>query len=170
MPVILTPAAPSTNTVPKAELYTYYGQKPRRKQLGNDDYSWWNNGAKPHELKFTAAFLDPLTGEVFFSGRFGDPKCYQTEKAINNEGKEVEVVWFTTKKLAEHGAAARCYDCLRYREALQQGSHAVQALARLGSDTPYTGEQAPGMPPVPPAVAEKLFNNKNKARDFLAGM
>ncbi|CAB9510989.1 expressed unknown protein [Seminavis robusta] len=170
-PTVQQQQAPSSHaTVPKHELYTFFGRKPRRKQLSNDDYMWWNNGAKPHELRFTAVFQDPLTGEVFHSGKYGDHKFYDVVKGTSLEGKEIEMVWYTKKNLAEHGAAARCVDCLRYRDALKEGSQAVQALTLVGTSTPYTQEQAPGTPPVPHDILEKLTTSQKRIQDFLAGM
>ena len=157
------PPSTGPSKAPKADLYSYFDQKPRRVLLGNDDYTWWNDGAMPHLLKFTAAFQNPITGEVFFSGRYGDPKFYQTEVVTShNDQEQVEIVWYTTKKLAADGAAARCIDCLRYREALQYGSGDIHALTRLGEDEPYTQDLAPDMPPVPPEVAQKFNHNRNK--------
>lgn len=138
---------------PKAELYQFYGRKPRRQQLSNEDYLVWNNGGKPHELKFTCIFHCPLTGECFPAGRFGDPRFYVVEQMRNHAGQTVEVIWYTKKTLAEHGAACRTMDCLQYREALNTGQIVPNPL---GSDKAYTRDVAPDLPPVPPAVAQKI--------------
>jgi len=68
----------------------------------------------PHILKFTSVFTCPVTGERFRSGRYGDAKYYSVVK--EEEGSGVDVVWYSKKMMAEHGAAARALDCLALRE------------------------------------------------------
>ena len=155
-------------TAPKSALYQFYGKKPRRKQLSNDDYLVWNNGGRPHELKFTAIFHCPLTGECFPSGRHGDPRFYVVEKMINHRGQEVEVVWYTKKSLAERGAACKVLDCLKYREALLEGQDATHVV-RLGADAPYTRAQAPDLPPVPPMIGQKIEELNQRMAGFVQG-
>lgn len=165
-PVTATQAAPPA--VPKAILYQFYGKKPRRKQLSNDDYFAWNNGGKPHELKFTAIFQCPLTGECFPSGRYGDPRFYEVKVVQNNYGADVEQLWYTKKAFAEHGAAARCHDCLLYREALVQGDHVVNSLVRMGTDPPYVKDDSRPMPAMPNLVAEKIKENSDSLKAVMA--
>lgn len=161
VPAAAPQAAPAA--VPKAILYQFFGKKPRRKQLSNEDYFAWNNGGRPHELKFTAIFQCPLTGECFASAPYGDPKYYQVTTVTNNQGQVVPMVWYTKKAFAEHGAAAKCYDCLLYREALMEGDHALQTLPPLiCSDPPYTQSDAPHLPLMPNLIAEKIRTNRER--------
>lgn len=163
VPTAAAAAPPAPGAVPKAILYQFYGKKPRRKQLSNEDYFAWNNGGRPHELKFTAIFQCPLTGECFSSAPYGDPKYYQMTNVTNNQGQVVPMVWYTKKAFAEHGAAAKCYDCLLYREALMEGDHAVQTLPpMICSDPPYTQSNAPSLPLMPNLIAEKIRTNRER--------
>ena len=159
----------TTAQAPKAALYQFYGRKPRRKQLSNDDYLVWNNGGRPHELKFTAIFHCPLTGELFPAARHGDPKYYVSESMMNHLGQKVEVVWYTKKSLAEHGAACRVLDCLNYREAVQTGND-PQTIVYMGDDAPYMRTQAPDLPPVPPLVGAKIEENNRRVEVLRGGM
>ena len=151
----------SHNAAPKAALYTYYGKKPRRKQLNNDDYICWSNQGRPHELKFTAVFVCPISGEVFPSGRAGDPRFYVAEVDPNPYGFGAETIWYTKKVLAEHGAAARCLDCLVFREAMQGpgGAEAALKLERVAAEPPYLASEAPHLPPIPPTTKEQIQEN-----------
>lgn len=94
---LANPAGP-----PKACLHIWYGQK--RDHTLKKDFVCWDNGAKPHELKFTGAFCCPLTGEIFLSGTYG--------AHVKDENG---IVWYNKKTGAEHGAASRAYDCQTYR-------------------------------------------------------
>ena len=168
-PMSVIPSAPTTappissterNTIPKAALYTYYGKKPRRTQIGNDDYFSWNNGGKPHEIKYTAIFQCPITGECFPSGRWGESNTYISRTIRNGRGEDAEMIWFSKKTTAEHAAAAKCYDCLMYRQALQDGQDPKSlVMHRLSTDDPYTLPNAPPLPPVPADVERKISDN-----------
>jgi hypothetical protein len=109
---------------PKSELYTLYGKDPYRRVLGAGDYITWNDNGPPHTMRFTSVFVCPVTGEAFKSGGYG--KTYEWKDSF---------CWFTSKKLAEHGAAARAYDCLSYRRAPPGLPHYY-----LGDEEPYTRE------------------------------
>ena len=153
----------------KAALYQLYGRKPRRKQLSNDDYLVWNNGGRPHELKFTAIFHCPLTGELFPAARYGDPKYYIVEHTMNHLGQRVEIVWYTKKSLAEHGAACKVLDCLNYREAVLTGNDPKQ-IVYMGDDAPCSRAQAPDLPPVPPLVGAKIEENNRRVAELRGSM
>jgi len=149
---------------PKDALYAFYGKKPRGKQLSNEDYIVWNNNAAPHELRFTAIFHCPLTGECFPAGAYGDSSLYNIEITTNHQGKQVEVVWYTKKSLAEHGASCRVLDCMEYRDALVAGNDvdpAAVAAARRCASAPYTRREAPNLPPIPAALKDKI-DERNK--------
>ena len=110
---------------PKAELYSMYGKDRFRKALCAADYITWNNNGPPHNMRFTSVFVCPITGETFASGSYG------TEKTPQYEWKD-EFCWYPTKKLAEHAAAARAYDCLSFRNV-----PAGQSYYYIGNDEPY---------------------------------
>jgi len=119
-----------TAGVPKAALHSVYGRPPRRKVISQDDYHTWHDGGPPHQLKFTSIFCCPATGECFPSGRYGSTALHQVD--------ERGTVWYTKKALAEHGAAARAFDCLSLRDC------AVGMVPELiGDDTPYIADQSP---------------------------
>jgi hypothetical protein len=129
-----TPIYPTTTYgVPKNALHALYSQPPRRKILDKVDFIAWNDGGPPHKLRFTAVFVCPLTGEVFPSGRYGDPQYY----TVAPDG----VVWYTKKTLAEHGAAARAWDCWAWRDCPPH----LDAPA-IGQDPPYPASQPMPLP------------------------
>ena len=143
-----------TAGVPKARLNSWYGEAPRRQQLGKEWFVSWANGAQPHQLRFSCVFVCPLTAEIFPAGRYGQDTGHSVDG--NN------VVWYTQKKQAEHGAAARAYDCFSYR---QHYGTDIQAT-RLGLETPYLSQQGaaslqlewtpPVLPQWPPDVDAKI--------------
>ena len=137
----------------------------------------------PHQLKFTSVFVCPLSGELFFSGEYGDSKHYTVK-----EEQGAKVVWYgesihpfrklhhdvsfsfshvgTAKKtLAEHGAAARAYDCHSHRQHFGTTMRSVH----LGWEAPYlTHDLAlelhqPAAPPHPrsmPPHVERLVQEQ----------
>eukprot|EP00540_Astrosyne_radiata_P003623 CAMPEP_0116823888 /NCGR_PEP_ID=MMETSP0418-20121206/1091_1 /TAXON_ID=1158023 /ORGANISM="Astrosyne radiata, Strain 13vi08-1A" /LENGTH=485 /DNA_ID=CAMNT_0004452197 /DNA_START=154 /DNA_END=1611 /DNA_ORIENTATION=+ len=150
-----------TMHVPKAALAAWYNQKPRNHQLSKDCYISWNDGGLPHQLKFTSIFVCPLTGEIFCSGRHGSGSATNNYTTTTDEQTGATIVWYSKKTLAEHGAAARAYDCFSYRQHFGTGIRSVH----IGSETPYLPlEQAralqqplpPPLPTVPPEAMEKL--------------
>jgi hypothetical protein len=135
-----TPTLPKpavSGVVPKAALYVFYGKKPRRVQLSGNAYVTWDNQLQTHEVKYTSAFICPITKEVFLSGHYGD--AYKKDGCL---------VWYTKKALAEHAAAARALDCWNWREPTGNSGE------RLGQDDPYLKGQAPIDPStqLPPSV------------------
>jgi hypothetical protein len=130
--------------IPKAALYVFYGKRPRRTQLSNSNYHTWDNGAKPHELKFTSLFVCPVTKERFAAGRYGDEGKY---KVVNDIYTLAQVVWFSKKTLAEHGAAARAFDCLNFRDGSSQ---------RFGDEVPFLVGQGPKLPSIPEKIKQEL--------------
>jgi hypothetical protein len=158
-----------TSGVPKAALHSVYGRPPRRKVISQENYHTWHNSGPPHLLKFTSIFCCPLTGECFASGRYGDPKFYyQHASATNSSGSFV--TWYNKKALAEHGAAARAFDCIAYRECAAAGNEGMDMIPEtLGADAPYAYEQSPPLVASVPdnirqAIREAqqgIFNNSN---------
>jgi hypothetical protein len=84
-----------------------------------------------------------MSGEAFGSGRYGDEKHYNTN---NNNNPNSSIVWYKRKALAEHGAAARAFDCLVFREGRAAGipgsTMAAWAAFRIGKDEPYMASAA----------------------------
>ena len=186
-----------TMGVPKSALSAWYNQKPRHCQLSKDCFISWNNGGLAHQLKFTSVFVCPLTGEIFASGRYGETVEYKTSMDEGNGAEIVwyseypivcvgriplvscfvanapgllDVPTHTdTKKLAEHGAASRAYDCFSYRQYFGTGMNSVH----LGTEQPYLPkEQAqrlnqpgpPQLPTLPPNVENKVQHLLQKVR------
>ena len=81
-----------TMGVPKAALNDWYMQKPRSWQCSNDQYITWSDGGMPHQMKFTCAFVCPLSGEVFLSGEYGNAKHYTVQHdAVHG----IKMVWYS---------------------------------------------------------------------------
>ena len=143
---------------PKSELYAHYGKDPYRRVLGGSDYVTWNDNGPPHDLRFTSIFICPLTGEPFKSGRYG-----QDNKPPMGTYRNDDFCWHTSKKLAEHGAAARAYDCLSYRAA-QPG----KPYYYLGNEEPYGREQRRPLSPtgIPPHAWKQIVDAQARAPQF----
>jgi hypothetical protein len=94
-PFLGQPLLPSlTMGVPKAALQGWYGQRPERFQVSKDQYVSWNDGGRPHELKFTCLFVCPLTAEVFSSGRYGSNSDLFVVRA-DEEATGADVIWYS---------------------------------------------------------------------------
>jgi hypothetical protein len=129
-----------TSSVPKAALHSVYGRPPRRKVISQENYYTWHDSGPPHLLKFTSIFCCPLTGECFASGRYGDPAFYYQHSSTSASGSSAFITWYNKKALAEHGAAARAFDCIASRENVGD-----EGIETLGTDRPYPYEQSPHM-------------------------
>jgi len=142
--------------VPKAALNVWYMQKPRSFQCSKDQYICWSDGGRAHETKFTCVFVCPLSGELFFSGEYGDSKYYTT---VIDEGG-AKVVWYVKKAFAEHGAASRAYDCHSYRQYFGTELKSVH----LGWETPYLSRAVclemnqPKPPPYPTGLNPDILD------------
>lgn len=119
----------SPDVIPKKELYLMYGKKPFKVQLKSSDYVTWDNGKSGQELRFSSAFLCPVTHEIFLAGRYLETPCEQCNG----------LTWYTRKNMAEHAAAARAIDCWHKRE----GKHHKK---RLSPDSPYHPGDVPALP------------------------
>jgi len=90
------PFLPSCLDSPKNALTMWYGQRfknfPQFKT--NDCFTTWNDGGKPHELKFTSIFTCPVTGEHFASGRYGKERDVYV--VIKDANTSQDVFWFRT--------------------------------------------------------------------------
>lgn len=118
----------ATDVVPKQELFFFYQKWPRKVHLKGTDYLTWGNEKPVQDLLYSSAFVCPITKEIFLAGRYGDT-CVQ----------QGGLAWYSTKKVAEHAAAARAWDCWNVRE----GRHHEK---QLSLETPYTKEDAPELP------------------------
>ncbi|KAI2497719.1 hypothetical protein MHU86_16761 [Fragilaria crotonensis] len=167
-----------TTGVPKAALSGWYGQKPRSHQLSKLQYVCWHDGGMPHKLQFSCVFVCPLTGECFASGRYGaDPKAYHVEEdstSRHGDGGPAGgtgggvIVWYKKKANAEHGAAARAYDCFSYRHYFATSTRSVH----LGLERPYLEmtmakdldptSLPPPLPVLPAEVQTKIDTLKQK--------
>lgn len=158
---------PMLSNAPKAELLSWYSQKPRSVQITNECYITWNNGGMPHELRFTSVFVCPLSGELFLSGRYGDPESYDIDPVTN-------IVWYKSKKTAEHGAASRAFDCQSYRQHFCTSASNTNS-AHLGSEKPYLEAKMadkhdhtslpPPLPPLAPEIQEAIASVQKKFHD-----
>lgn len=119
------PALPhKTFGQPKVTLGNWY-YKRYKIVLSNDTFECRDNGGAPHLLKWTCTFTCPLTSNSFTSGQYvgADKSRFHT----TGDEKVGKVVWFHTKKEAEHAAAARALDCLNYMEKeLSKGQHRIE--------------------------------------------
>jgi hypothetical protein len=146
-----------TSGVPKAALHSVYGRPPRRKVISQENYHTWHNSGPPHLLKFTSIFCCPLTGECVASGRYGDAALYQ----MDGNG----LLWYNKKTLAEHGAAARAFDCISYREC---GDGMIPET--IGDETPYALAESPPMSPhVPDNIRQAILQAQHGIRSQAGG-
>ena len=148
--------------VPKAALYTWCNRPPLRLALGENNYVTWDNRARPHEIRYTSVFIHPRTGECFPSRPYGSDKYYQSTPPSHplvqppqesTAMTATPIVWYKSKKYAEHGAAAHAYDCLTYRAYKAGGSFYEQ----IGNDSPHE-DPIPFIPPanITPEVLDTI--------------
>lgn len=149
--------------VPKAELHVVYGKPPRRKIMSADNYHTWHDSGQAHMLKWTSVFVCPITGELFPSGKYAGSTA-----SVN---PPPPCLWFVKKTQAEHGAAARAYDCLAYRDhakatasASANGLLSVPVL--IGLEEPYLENRAVFTLPegVPPEVRQNILAQQGEIR------
>mmetsp|Transcript_23111 Transcript_23111/g.33116 ORF Transcript_23111/g.33116 Transcript_23111/m.33116 type:complete len:411 (+) Transcript_23111:58-1290(+) len=90
---------------PKQSLAQWYMSK-YKVSLRNDAYECEDDGnSLQHLQKWTCTLTCPLTGNIFKSGTTsGSDAAFVFKNHI----------WYKTKKEAEHAAAARALDCLRF--------------------------------------------------------
>jgi hypothetical protein len=132
-----------SDVIPKQELYFLYGKKPRTVQIKASDYLTWDNGKPVQSVKFTSAFVCPITKEIFLAKSYGDPSSFE---------KEGGIYWYPKKNMAEYAAAARAFDCWNLREQRHDKK-------RLSLEAPYSVEDAPELPihQFPPPIREKVL-------------
>jgi len=137
-------------TLAKGALHKFYGRqgKHKRAQLQGRDFISWDNGHRQQDRRYTSVFCCPHTKELFTSGRGHDSIQYSLDGIF---------VWYSTKKMAEHAAAARALECFLYRQ------HESQAAKYL-LDDPYNYTQGPLFPwnSVSTEVRQKLLEAKDQ--------
>jgi hypothetical protein len=124
---------------PKLALNALYGKEMKEvPQVTNESFFHWHDNGPSHRRKFTCIFVCPVTYEKFSAGRFGEASKFVVDE-------ETGIVWFAQKKLAEHGAAARRYDCFVYRKccAMDPTNENVPKAIHCCLDFPYKPEEAP---------------------------
>ena len=130
---------------PKAQLQQYFQERYLDfESIGAYFHSFSNGDA--HNMLHTSVFCDPRNGvERFTCGRLVDngknPPYEISSEDVDGDGGAVDVVWYRKKKDAEHAAAARALDCMRFRES------DPASFTRLCSDNPYSN--AGDAPPLP---------------------
>lgn len=88
-------------------LHERYNRPPYHIQSLKNRFVSWNTGP-PNALKWAAAFVCPITGESFVSGKLlFNPPAY-----CDGPGKS----WYSKKRMAEKAASGMAVDCFRYRE------------------------------------------------------
>lgn len=108
------PMLPQTLSSPILTLTNWYSSVYKTIQLTSDSYTSWCD-EDPHRPHYTCIFRCPRSGEIFLSGRYGDPSHHEVRSEMSNKGMLVEVIWYTKKKLAQHAVAARVLDCYYFR-------------------------------------------------------
>ena len=130
---------------PKAQLQQYFQERYLDFESIGAYFHSFSNGDDQHMLH-TSVFTDPRNGiERFACGRLVDngknPAYEISLEDADGNGESVDVVWYGKKKDAEHAAAAKALDCIRFRESDSS------LLPRLCSDNPYSN--AADAPPLP---------------------
>lgn len=77
-------------------------------------YITWSRGPA-HAQQFTGAFVCPLTGETWYSGR-SDRSAFHGRWV---QDRPHDFVWYQRSSDAAHAAAAMAYDALRHRYIMQ---------------------------------------------------
>jgi hypothetical protein len=121
---------------PKRALNGLYGKRMGETPVTNEAFFHWDDNGPSHLRKYTCVFVCPESYERFAAGRQGE------EHSKFTVDEEDGIVWYTRKKEAEHGAAARRYDCYCYRDCLARNPQAVPKLHQ-GLDHPYQQGQGP---------------------------
>ena len=129
------PLLPKTLGEPKNALASWYGKR-HKCVVPKTCFTTWDDGKKSHVRKHTSIFTCPVTQEQFPSGTLREG-IVSSECECTLVG---EVVYYNTKKLAEHAASARALDCFSYRE------HNGTMHYGLCQESPYLPQEAPFQP------------------------
>ena len=84
-------------SVPKCAISAHYGKRFRGAHVRDLCYHVWVDGGRPHEVRYAAAFVCPITGEVFVAGKWlcqngKEHYVLRKEKAV--DGTTIEVAWY----------------------------------------------------------------------------
>jgi hypothetical protein len=84
---------------PKNALTMWYGQRYKNflQFKTNECFTTWDDGGKPHEVKFTATFTCPVSGEHFASGKYGKERDVYV--VVKDPTANVDVYWFCMFKI-----------------------------------------------------------------------
>ena len=147
---------------PKLALNSLYGKEMGNVSLPNTALIFWDDNGPAHLCKHTCVFVCPVTHELFAAGHQEDSSKYIV---VNDKG----IVWYTKKKLAEHGAAARYYDCYVYRKHCALDPKA-QPQGNFGLEFPYQLGQGPPIlvPPGAEEESEAVFQQWKREAEMLA--
>jgi hypothetical protein len=136
---------------PRQVLMSHYGKHWTTTLTDASFFSWHDNGP-PHARKFLCLFVCPITYERFASGRYHHHHHHQnllllgetitmeddiTTTIGNGVGAATTAAaaaWHTQKKRAEHGAAARAYDCFIYRDRMNRITSIQNSAAGVPED------------------------------------
>jgi hypothetical protein len=119
----------SSEGSPTLAFNSLYGKEFGGAQVTNSAFFFWDDDGPTHMRRHTCVFVCPGPYERFPAGRQGNSEKFTLDK---NSG----LVWYTQKKLAEHGAAARRSDCYYYRKCCELNPEA-EPVKNWGLDIPY---------------------------------
>jgi hypothetical protein len=109
-----SPRARSKDENPKSKLNERYQDGDiNGRRVGNiipkKNFVAWAFG-QPHVPRFSAAFVCPLSGEIFLSG--------ELMNSDDEPSEEDDLWWYGTKQKSIEATAARAFDCFAYREEM----------------------------------------------------
>jgi hypothetical protein len=151
IPPTPTPPPMSSIVAPRAQLHLLYGRPPRRKVISNNHYHCWPDSNPTHIQQWTAILVCPMTGELFLAGRcslFDATAITLTNGTTNTTTTTTTTYWFTKKTYAEHGAAARAYDCWTFRDRMTLSSSSSSMDGTTIPPPPPIGLETPYMEPI----------------------
>ena len=165
----------SSVLTPRAQLHLLYGQPPRRKVISNNHYHCWPDSNPTHIQQWTALLVCPMTGELFLAGPcplFHVTRITLTDPIFNGPGNlhhaTTTMFWFTKKSFAEHGAAARAYDCLTFRDRMANAasSSVDRVVGPIGMDPPYLEPiyRIPDLMVIPYEIRQNIIRQQAEIR------
>ena len=165
----------SSVLTPRAQLHLLYGQPPRRKVISNNHYHCWPDSNPTHIQQWTALLVCPMTGELFLAGPcplFHATRITLTDPISNGPGNHhhatTTMFWFTKKSFAEHGAAARAYDCLTFRDRMANAasSSVDRVVGPIGMDPPYLEPiyRIPDLMVIPYEIRQNIIRQQAEIR------
>ncbi len=163
-------AAMSSTWAPRARLHHWYARPPRSKVISNVHYHGWPDSTeKTHIQQWTAILVCPMTGELFRAGPY--PSLFEaTPITLTHYNDQCQggatgaaactTWWFAKKTYAEHGAAARAYDCWTVRD----GDH--DAPKMMGTEPPHREPiyQLPDLMVIPYEIRQNILRQQAEIR------